>query len=170
MNKGIIILGSSRSHGDTAKVIAFLKDRIEFDVIDLSKKKINHYDYDFKNEEDDFSELFKNMVQNYQTIVFATPIYWYTMSGITKVFLDRISDFLKKEKEYGRMLRGKNMAVVSCSNHNDRDESFTMPFVRSAAYLGMEYVGDVHTWVEVSGIPDEVKDKIKRFAQLINLL
>lgn len=170
MNQGIILLGSSRSDGDTAKVVSLLREKIAYDVIDLSQKRINHYDYNFLNYDDDFNELFKMLVENYQTIVFATPIYWYTMSGITKVFLDRISDFLNKEKEYGRMLRGKNMAVISCSNHDDRDESFTMPFVRSADYLGMKFIGDIHTWVEVDSIPKEVKEKITKFAQLINPL
>ncbi|MCP4458779.1 MAG: NAD(P)H-dependent oxidoreductase [Cytophagales bacterium] len=37
----------------------------------------------------------------------ATPVYWYSMSGIMKVFLDRIYDVLTIEKELGRKLHGK---------------------------------------------------------------
>ncbi|MBQ4820178.1 NAD(P)H-dependent oxidoreductase [Aquimarina sp. MMG016] len=164
MNKGIIIQASSRSNGDTSKVVAYLKDMTGFEFVDLNQKEIGHYDYDFKNVDDDFNFLFKGLVQNYDTIVFATPIYWYTMSGLMKVFLDRISDFLKNEKDYGRMLRGKNMAVVSCSNDNDLPDKFNLPFSRSADYLGMNYAGDIHTWVNNGELPMEVKEKINAFA------
>lgn len=138
-----------------------------FEIVDLNQKDIGFFDYEFKNREDDFNFLFKGIVQNYETIVFATPIYWYTMSGVMKTFLDRISDFLHKEKDFGRMLRGKNMAMISCSNSNDRPEEFPMPFSRSAAYLGMKYLGDVHTWVQNDTLSAEVKEKIDAFALTI---
>ncbi len=167
MKKGIIILGSSRSNGDTFKSVSYLSDITGFEIIDLYQKDIGHYDYEFNNENDDFNFLFKGIVQNYKTIVFATPVYWYTMSGIMKTFLDRISDFLKNEKEYGRMLRGKNMALISCSNANDRPKEFNLPFSRSAAYLGMNYLGDVHAWIEKGIVPEDVKERINAFALAI---
>ncbi len=134
-----------------------------FDLVDLNQREINYFDYDFKNE-DDFEVIFKNMVQNYQTIVLATPVYWYTMSGIMKVFLDRISDYLYKEKDFGRMLRGKEMAMISCSNDDDRVDEFSLPFSRSATYLGMEYLGDIHAWVNNKELSLEVKEKIDALA------
>ncbi len=167
MNKGIIILASSRSNGDTFKSVSYLRDVTGFEIIDLNQKDIGHYDYEFNNKNDDFNYLFKGIVQNYETIVFATPVYWYTMSGIMKTFLDRISDFLNHEKDYGRMLRGKNMAMISCSNDNDRPEEFNMPFSRSAAYLGMNYLGDTHSWIKQGALPAEVKEKINAFALTI---
>ncbi|WP_299608766.1 NAD(P)H-dependent oxidoreductase [uncultured Aquimarina sp.] len=163
MKKGIIIQGSSRSNGDTHTVVSYLENVTGFDVIDLNQRDINYFDYEFQNK-DDFEIIFKNMVQNYQTIVLATPVYWYTMSGVMKVFLDRISDYLYKEKDFGRMLRGKEMAMISCSNDDDRVEEFSMPFSRSAAYLGMEYVGDVHAWIKNNELSSEVKEKINAFA------
>lgn len=163
MKKGIIIQGSSRSNGDTDTVVSYLENVTGFDVIDLNQRDINYFDYEFQNK-DDFEIIFKNMVQNYQTIVLATPVYWYTMSGVMKVFLDRISDYLYKEKDFGRMLRGKEMAMISCSNDDDRVEEFSLPFSRSAAYLGMEYVGDVHAWIKNNELSSEVKEKINAFA------
>ena len=160
----MIIVGSSRSTGDTSKIVTYLQNMTGFDVVDLCQHDIRYFDYDFENREDDFEIIFKNMVQNYQTIVLATPVYWYTMSGIMKVFLDRISDYLYKEKDFGRMLRGKEMAMISCSNEDDRVEEFPLPFSRSAAYLGMEYKGDIHTWIKEGKLPIEVKDKIDAFA------
>lgn len=163
MKKGIIIQGSSRSKGDTSKIVAVLKKETGFDVVDLKQKNIGHFDYDFKNRDDDFLDLFKNIVTNYSVIIFVTPIYWYTMSGLIKVFLDRISDFLKLEKDYGRQLRGMEMASVSSSNDNRFYEGFEMPFKNSAAYLGMAYKGHLHTWVENESVSKEVNKNIKTF-------
>ncbi|WP_405208745.1 flavodoxin family protein [Aquimarina sp. LLG6339-5] len=163
MKKGIIIQGSSRSDGDTGIVVSYLKEMTGFEMVDLNQREINYFDYDFKNK-DDFEIIFKNMAQNYQTIVLATPVYWYTMSGIMKVFLDRISDYLYKEKDFGRMLRGKEMAMISCSNDDDRVKEFPLPFSRSSEYLGMQYLGDIHTCVQDKELSVEMKEKINAFA------
>ena len=171
MRKGVIIQASSRSKGNTFKMVSFLQELTGFEVIDLNQKKINHFDYDFKNQNDGFNALFKTIVQNYETIVFATPIYWYTMSGLLKVFIDRISDFLHIEKDFGRLLRGKQMAVLSCSNEDKLFEGFTMPFTETANYLGMQFIGHIHTWIENDEIPTEVKTNIREFvAKQLNSL
>lgn len=163
MKKGIIIQGSSRSEGDTSKIVSVLNRMTDFDIVDLNKITIGHFDYEFKNREDDFLDLFRNIVSNYEGIIFVTPIYWYTMSGLMKVFFDRISDFLKLEKDYGRLLRGMEMVSVSASNDNTFYEGFEMPFVNSADYLGMNYKGHLHTWVENSIVSDEVIKNIEAF-------
>lgn len=165
MNKGIIIQGSSRSEGDTHKVVLKLQELTQFDVIDLKRKEIGHYDYEFNNRDDDFIDLFKNIVNKYSTIIFVTPIYWYSMSGLMKVFFDRISDFLKLEKDYGRRLRGMHMASVSSSNDDRFYDGFDMPFKNSAAYLGMDYLGHLHTWVEDGELPEEVVSNLKSFVE-----
>ncbi|KAA1247592.1 flavodoxin family protein [Aquimarina sp. RZ0] len=164
MKKGIIIQGSSRSDGDTAMIVAYVKELTGFEIVDLNQKKIQYFDYEFKNKNDDFGDIFKDITQNYQTMIVATPVYWYTMSGIMKVFLDRISDYLYKEKDIGRMLRGKEMGMISCSNDDDNVTEFSLPFSRSAEYLGMQYLDDIHTWVKNKEIPVEVKEKINAFA------
>ncbi len=161
--KGVIIVGSSRSTGNTFTVVSQLQQQTNFDVIDLKKYTINHFDYDLKND-DDFNALFKKLTATYEIFVFATPIYWYTMSGVLKVFFDRISDFLFNEKEIGRRLRGTKMAVVSCGSDQEIKEGFEMPFIESANYLGMEYLGHIHTWIENKKITQNVQQRITEFA------
>tara|TARA_B110000967_G_C18838687_1_gene538173 strand:- start:312 stop:815 length:504 start_codon:yes stop_codon:yes gene_type:complete len=163
MNKTVIIQGSSKSNGDTNTVVNYLNTTNQFDIIDLNTKSIGHFDYDFKNTNDDFLEIMKEVIEKYDTIIFATPVYWYSMSGILKVFFDRISDLLKTEKDIGRKLRGKNMAMISCSNANDLKEGFSMPFEESANYLGMNYLGDMHAWAGDGDINVEAKKLIKDF-------
>ncbi|WP_456313853.1 flavodoxin family protein [Pseudomonas shirazensis] len=143
-NKKVIILGSSRKNGNTTKIVDEISKEHGIEVINLSDFNISYYDYESKNREDDFFPLIKGIIENYDTLIFATPVYWYNMSGIMKVFFDRISDLIRIEKETGRKLRGKKIGVISNSHDNEIEESFYIPFKRSADYLGMEYLGHAH--------------------------
>lgn len=168
MKKTIIIQGSSKSYGNTNTVINYLNKDENFDIIDLKTKNIGPFDYEFKNKKDDFIPLLEDIINKYDTIVFATPVYWYSMSGILKDFFDRMSDLLHYKKELGRKMRGKNMAMISNSGANDLKQGFTMPFIESANYLGMNYLGDTHAWFTEDGtnITIEAKDNIDTFRKL----
>lgn len=143
-NKKVIILGSSRKNGNTSKIVDEISKEYNIDVVNLSDYNISYYDYESKNIEDDFLPLIKRIIENHDTFIFATPIYWYNMSGIMKVFFDRFSDLIRIEKETGRKLRGKKIGVISNSHDNEIEESFYIPFKKTADYLGMEYLGHAH--------------------------
>lgn len=163
MKKGVIILGSSNSNGETKKIVAFVSKRMNYPIIDLRTKNISEFDYEFKNRNDDFHPLIKNIVNNYDIIILATPVYWYTMSGIMKTFFDRISDCLKIEKEIGRKLKGMEMAVISCGSDRELKNGFHMPFIETSKYLGMNYLSDVHCWIDNGTIPNSVEKKLSEF-------
>nr|WP_315252368.1 NAD(P)H-dependent oxidoreductase [uncultured Flavobacterium sp.] len=143
-NNKVIIVGSSRSKGNTSKIAEKISIQINADIIDLRDYSISYYDYESTNIGDDFLPLIKSILEKYDTLIFATPIYWYNMSGIMKVFFDRFSDLIRIEKETGRMLRGKNMFVISNSDDDKLDYDFYLPFRLSADYLGMKYLGGKH--------------------------
>ncbi len=161
--KKLIILGSSRKDGDTKKVVDELISISGWDLVDLNDYNISYYDYEHKNMDDDYLPLMLKIIADYDVLIFATPVYWYSMSGIMKVFFDRITDLLKNEKDLGRKLRGKGMAVVSCSSGGNLGEHFWHPFTATAEYLGMNYLGNAHTNAEV----DE-SEKLKEFAMTID--
>lgn len=142
----VIILGSSRKNGETKKVVAELIRISDWDLIELTDFNISHFDYEHKNRNDDFIGLMKRITDNYEVLIFATPVYWYAMSGIMKVFFDRLTDLLRIEKDLGRKLRNKSMAVISCSNGDNLEDNFWLPFKKSAEYLGMNYITDLHTF------------------------
>ena len=167
--KVLYILGSSRSNGNTFKAVNYLRSKLEGDFIDLNDFSIAYYDYEYKNVEDDFIPLIKRIVRDYDTIIFASPIYWYTMSAIMKTFFDRISDCIRTEKDTGRKLRGMQMAALSCSSVKEPTDSFFVPFKLSADYLGMEYLGDVHTWMfDDVNIDKEVLEALDKFAHRVD--
>lgn len=159
MSSQVIIVGSSRKNGNTSIIADAVAKQFAVDVVNLSDYDFSYYDYENKNINDDFLPLMKEIIQKYDTIIFATPIYWYSMSGIMKVFFDRFSDLIRIEKDWGRKLRGKNMAVISNSHdfENELDYNFYLPFEKSAEYLGMQYLGNKHFNADV---PEEL-DKIE---------
>jgi multimeric flavodoxin WrbA len=166
--KKIIILGSSGKNGETKKVVTELMRISDWELIDLNDYKISHFDYEHLNRNDDFISLMKRITENYDVLIFATPVYWYSMSGIMKVFFDRITDLLRIEKEIGRKLRNKNMAVISCSNGDNLENNFWLPFKKSAEYLGMNYVADLHTYqgeMDKKGIAEFKKNVEKNATQ-----
>ena len=160
--KKVIILGSSRKNGETKKVVTELIRISGWDLIDLTDFKISHFDYEHLNRNDDFIDLLKRITKNYDVLIFATPVYWYSMSGIMKVFFDRMTDLLKIEKDTGRKLRDKYMAVISCSNGDNLEDNFWLPFKKSAEYLGMNYIADLHTYQGKNE-----NDKIDEFKRII---
>lgn len=161
--KGVIIQGSSRSNGNTNKIVSFVQKETGFDTIDLKSKQIGGFDYDFKNKEDDFLPLMEEITRNYDILIFATPVYWYSMSGIMKNFFDRITDCLRMEKEIGERLRGKAMGMISCGSDSKLKKGFEMPFAESAHYLGMHYLGSIHTWIENEMISTPLKKELTTF-------
>ena len=144
--KTVIILGSARKDGETKKVVSELIRISGWDLIDLTDYHISHFDYAHQNRSDDFLDLMRRVTSQYDVLVLATPVYWYAMSGVMKVFFDRLTDLLTIEKDIGRKLRNKSMAVISCSNGNNLGDNFWLPFQKSAEYLGMHYIASLHTY------------------------
>lgn len=165
MAKGIILLGSSRSKGDTFEMANYVANKTGFPLIDLKQKKIAEFDYNNEYEsDDDFMPLIRTIADEYDTIIFASPVYWYSMSGIMKTFFDRLSDIIRYEKDTGRKFRGKSMSVISCSGP-DLVDGYYMPYRESANYLGINYKAEVHSWMTEGEISKEVKGKLDQFIQ-----
>ncbi|MEM6514942.1 MAG: NAD(P)H-dependent oxidoreductase [Bacteroidota bacterium] len=164
---GVIILGSSRANGNTAKVVVQLSEIGQFSIINLLDYNITRFDYDHSNSKDDYIPLIKEVTENYNLIIFATPVYWYAMSGIMKNFFDRFTDLLKVEKELGRRLRGKYMAAISSANSENLGEDFWLPFQKTAAYLGMTYTTDLHTY-EGKLFKKDLESFYTRLEELVN--
>src|SRR4030095_8063730 len=148
MNKVVVIIGSSRNDGDTKRLVDELRNCLDSDIVDLNDYAFSYYDYSHNNADDDYLSLMRKLIPNYDTFLFATPVYWYAMSGIMKVFFDRLTDLLDTEKEWGRQLRTKNMAAITCSIGDNLGGMFWLPFIETANYLGMKYLGSLHTIID----------------------
>ena len=150
--KVVLIMGSARKDGDTLQLVRSLERRCAWAVVDLNDYQIGYYDYEHRNKDDDYLPLMRRIISDFDVFVFVTPVYWYSMSGIMKVFFDRLSDLLTIEKELGRKLRGKKISVQTCSNGNNLGDAFFLAFRQTANYLGMDCISTRHF---VSGNYDE---------------
>ncbi len=104
MNKKILIISSSPRKGGNSDILCdeFLKGALDGNnkakKIFLKDKKINYCtgcnycadnNYTVCAQKDDMKEILDKM-QEADVIVFATPIYFYSMAGQMKTFIDRI--------------------------------------------------------------------------------
>ncbi|MEM6397844.1 MAG: NAD(P)H-dependent oxidoreductase [Bacteroidota bacterium] len=165
--KYVVIQASSRSNGDTSLVAKAAAQVLEATYLDLLDVDFSRFDYAHKNRTDGFLPLMRRLVE-YECLVFVSPVYWYTMSGLLKDFFDRITDCMTIEKETGRKLRGMYMMAISCSNSSGETESFFAPFKLSAEYLGMNYLGELHCQVVDGRIQEPTKAALERFLQKID--
>lgn len=135
----IIILGSSRSDGDTLRAVKALVGNKSMPLVDLLDLKISYFDYSYKNREDDFIPLAEKMVEH-DPIILATPVYWYTMSAPMKTFIDRWSDLLDIRKDLGRRLANKELYVIAAYG-GELPGGFEDAFSNTCTYLKMKYKG-----------------------------
>jgi len=133
-----IIIGSSRSQGNTRQLVDLYLAHQAADVFDLANFDLSFYDYQHRNSSDDFSILIEKLAR-YQHIIFASPVYWYAMSAQMKVFFDRLSDLLTINQSLGRELRGRTCAVLATGVDENPPACFEQPFKLTANYLGMRY-------------------------------
>ena len=166
-NPVVIINGSARHDGNSSKIAEIFISGEKWNHVILNNYQIGHYDYNHQNYGDDFFNIIDEAVLTADHIVFITPVYWYTMSGHMKVFFDRLSDLLQIEKEKGRQLRGKSMSVIACGSEETESKGFFEPFKQSADYLGINYVGECHSWVTDENISLEVQNRIQDFRLVI---
>lgn len=163
--KTLLLQASARSDGNTHQIVQALRKQLDFDVIDLKTKHIESYSYERENQSDDFLPIMRDIAENYDLLVFATPVYWYSMSGLLKNFLDRLTDCISIEKQLGRQLRGKQLASLSCGSDAIEVDGFHTPFRLTAEYLDMNYIAEVHTWIAEDEIEVEVLERIVLFSE-----
>ena len=142
MNKQIIINGSHNRNGDTTKLIQEIYPEIA--CLKLIDYTIEIYNYDETySEKDQFLEII-NQILEFDEIIFATPVYWYSMSSLMKIFFDRLTDLISSQETIGRKLMGKKVRVITSSIGNHLDDNFFLPFIETANYLHLEYIDGKH--------------------------
>ena len=147
MKKTAILLGTSNNNGNTHALVKAVANKVQATVFNLKDYTISPFDYQHKNIDDDFIPLVEELLE-FEHIIFASPVYWYTMSAQMKVFFDRISDLLHVKKELGRKLRGKSSAILSTGSSPQPMRSFEEVFINSFKYLDMDYKGLLYCFCE----------------------
>ncbi|AFH63421.1 flavodoxin family protein [Paenibacillus caseinilyticus] len=136
---GIAVLyGSSRRNGNTDILAARLAEGREADHLYLSDYRLQPI-VDYRHEEpgpypdDDYHELIGRVLAA-DALVFATPIYWYGISGVLKTFFDRWSQSLRESrKEFLAGLAGKPAYVIAVGDDDPQVKG--QPLVQQFRYI-----------------------------------
>lgn len=164
--KNLVIFGSARSDGETMQLYKKVFKDINHKFYDLKDLNVKHFDYEYRNKKDAFKKIAEDMVE-YENIILATPVYWYTMSSYMKVFIDRISDLITAYKELGRGLKNKKMYVLATYGATI-PIAFEEPFRQTCIYMDMEYVGCLYYYTGKHGnMATHNEDRVARFSKML---
>lgn len=143
--KSLVILSSSRKDSNTKILVQKLFGHLEdLEILDLLDFKIYHYHYQGKYpKSDEFLKIIEKVLQ-FETIIFATPVYWYAMSGLLKVLFDRLTDIVTIQKSLGRQMKGKKIFLVSVGTDPELPPGYESPFQLTANYFDMNYQGSYY--------------------------
>jgi len=161
----LVILGSSRSRGNTRLLVETTFEASQYRLIGLNELLFSGYDYDHANRDDDFLAL-AEMLTDHGRIVLATPVYWYSMSATLKRFVDRLSDLVTIRKPLGRALAGRRLYVLATSTEPSLPAGFEQTFRSTAEYLDMVWGGCLHVCFETDLLlPSEAASAARRLGQ-----
>ncbi|MDO6391341.1 NAD(P)H-dependent oxidoreductase [Pontibacter sp. BT731] len=140
----LIISASARRESDTGAFVQTLFRETPAYTLQLLDYPIDHYRYDGNySKEDQFNEVVDRLL-THDTAVFATPVYWYAMSGHLKVLFDRLTDLVTIKKQIGRKLAGKRMFLIAVGADEELPAGFEEPFRRTAAYFDMKFISTLY--------------------------
>ncbi len=147
MKKIALLLGTSNKNGNTSLLSKYVASDVNATVFNLDDYSIAPFDYNYQNLDDDFIPLATELL-SYDHIIFATPVYWYTMSAQMKLFFDRITDILHVKPELEKKFRQLNCSVISTGASPVVENCFESVFKNCFTYLGMNYKGLVYCYCE----------------------
>ncbi|AIF44778.1 MULTISPECIES: flavodoxin family protein [Virgibacillus] len=147
-----VIHGSSRQNGNAEYLAYHAVPKEKATHIHLQDYHIQqiiderHEVKGFKNVHDDHKELIDLMLRH-EIIVFSTPIYWYSLSGPMKTFIDRWSQIMR-DPNYAHFrgeLKKKKAYLIAVGGDNPTIKG--LPLVQQFNYIcqffGMEFAGYV---------------------------
>ncbi|EFV78379.1 MULTISPECIES: flavodoxin family protein [Cytobacillus] len=161
--KVLALLGSTRENGNSEFLAKKIVEGTEHTLVQLSEMHIEpiidkrHAAGGFSPVKDDYEQLIQHML-SHDVFLFATPLYWYGMSGPMKDFFDRWSQYLRDERfNLKEELAKKKAYVVITGGSSAKVKG--LPLVQQFQYI-FEFVGmEFADYIIGSGVkPGEVKE------------
>ncbi|UOQ91580.1 NAD(P)H-dependent oxidoreductase [Halobacillus shinanisalinarum] len=135
-----VIHGSTRANGNTEYLThqAVPKENVTHiylrDCIIEPIKDERHSEDGFKVINDDNNQI-TDIMLSHDVLIFSTPIYWYSMSGVMKNFIDRWSQTVR-EKNYAHFrdcMKGKKVYVIAVGGDSPHIKG--LPLVQQFQYI-----------------------------------
>ncbi len=170
MSNILILNGSARSNGNTRFLINQVNDvlgekGLESRILHLHEHNINHcrgcfwcykgFPLRCVQDNDDMNEIYPEII-NADTIVFASPIYWFNYSGQLKLFIDRLVALHVKG---GHKLDRKRFAAIFVYGDTNVEESGVQHAISSINHL-IRYLKGITIGI-VHGTANDIGDAEK---------
>ncbi|WAA11149.1 flavodoxin family protein [Fervidibacillus albus] len=144
MKNVLVLEGSSRSGGNTERLTNEVLRDVERTTIYLREKTIlpivdkRHDEEGFSIVNDDHDAIMEEVFKH-DILIFSTPIYWYSMSGLMKTFIDRWSQTLRDPRfQMKAEMKKKEAFVVACGGDNPRMKG--LPLIQQFQYA-FDFIG-----------------------------
>ncbi|WP_226682976.1 flavodoxin family protein [Sutcliffiella horikoshii] len=145
-----VIYGGTRPNGNTETLAKHATQGIEVEEIFLNEHNVlpiidkRHDEKGFQDRNDDYNTLIERILRH-DTLVFATPIYWYSMSGTMKNFIDRWSHSMRDNNfpDFKTQMSNKEAYVIAVGGDSPSIKGLPMmeQFNYIFEFMGMEFKG-----------------------------
>ncbi|WP_138495106.1 flavodoxin family protein [Paenibacillus pinistramenti] len=139
-----VINGSGREGGNTEQLTRLALEGLEYKEIVLREKKIlpivdqRHSPGGFQPVEDDYDAVIQEVLAH-DILVFVTPVYWYSVSGLLKNMIDRWSQSLRDTRfDFKALMAQKKAFVITAGGDNPRIKA--LPLIEQLKYT-FDFVG-----------------------------
>ncbi len=145
----LVIYGSSREEGNTELLTETILEGVDATRVYLRQKNVRpivdqrHDPEGFRVVDDDHDAIIQQMLSA-DLVIFATPLYWYGMSGPMKDFVDRWSQSLRDSRyDFKGEVKGKPAWVVVTGGKDARLKGLPLieQFHHIFNFVGMEFAG-----------------------------
>ncbi|MDT3959144.1 flavodoxin family protein [Staphylococcus kloosii] len=114
-----VLFGGSRPEGNTAQLARFALEGHDYEWIDLTQYQFNpvrdmrHEEGSIDSYEDDYQTIIDRVLAS-DTVIFASPVYWYSVSASMKAFIDHWSETLvdKRYSDFKEQMATKDFRLI----------------------------------------------------------
>lgn len=171
-----VLFGSPRRKGNTKKLLDYLLEGLKKKGHDVKVIYLN--DLNIRpcqgclgclkdgvcKIKDDMKDVKKYILES-DLIVFATPVYWFSVSSQLKLVIDRMISFM--DTNYNSRIKGKKAITLMTSGADEEDvmDAPLIMFKKTFELLGIDHIGHV----DARGC-DEKRDAILRSKKAVEEL
>ncbi|MGG4511331.1 NAD(P)H-dependent oxidoreductase [Heyndrickxia sporothermodurans] len=147
-----VIYGGTRPNGNAETLTDLAINGLEVEKIYLGEYLIQpikdgrHSEEGFQEVSDDYNSIINRLLPH-DTWIFSTPIYWYSMSGIMKNFIDRWSQTMRDTNypEFKTQMSKKKAYVIAVGGDEPYMKGLPMiqQFQHIFDFMGMSFEGYV---------------------------
>ena len=135
-----VFYGSSRVDGNSEQLTKKVLEGLSYNSTRLKDLFIHpiqdkrHSKEGFSIVKDDYDVIINQILKS-NMIIFATPIYWYSMSGQMKIIIDRFSQAIRDERYPQLKEHFKKIQVIVLATGGDEPHLKGLPMIQQFRYI-----------------------------------